>query len=219
MKRKLSVHLYVGAFVITSLIFIIGFALGSWNQEKIYSEIGNEVVFLQERMRDIELLLVTENTDYFCDLYDEKLPNLNKDSYFLWEKLEYMESERGFSDPELKKQYFELELRDFILTKKAKEKCDLDINIILYFYNNVECRDCKKQGFEITKVRSTAESENISLRLYTFDGGMNDSAVVKTLLNEFEIVEYPSTVLIKEDIEIIKGYHSNSEIYKKIKGN
>ncbi len=214
MERKMSINLYVGAFIITSLLFIAGFLIGSKYQEHIYYSLGEEVRMMEERMMDITLLMLVEDSEYFCEIYNEKLPQLDQDTYLLGEKLEYMENKKGIYDEDTKKRYFELELRDFILMTKAENKCDIDIPMLLYFYNNKDCKKCYEQGYEITKARKDTDKNNKVVRVYTFDGSIN-SAVVRALKEKYNIDEYPTIVVInKNETNKLEGYHNKEELCK-----
>ncbi len=217
MKRKISVNLYIGAFIITSIIFLAGFMLGSKYQERVYRSLGDEITTIEERIMDVTLLTLVEDSNYFCELYEEKLPELDMDTYQLGEKLEYMENKKGVYDEDTKKRYFELELRDYVLMSKAVDNCGLDTPMLIYFYNNRNCGDCYKEGYEITKVRKRIEKENGILRVYTFDGGI-DSAVVRALRKDFGVENYPTIVLIKgNNTKKLEGFNSESEIYQELK--
>ncbi|MCD6227752.1 hypothetical protein J7J90_04650 [Candidatus Micrarchaeota archaeon] len=207
-KRKISWHLYFGAFVITALIFGAGFYIGSMMQKQVYNTMGEEVKTIENKMKDVELLLISEDTNYFCEIYQNKLPSLDEDTYNLGQKLEYMESEKGVSDPKMKKEYFELQLRDYILMMKAREKCNIDFPILIYFYHNPDCEECVNQGYEITKLRKEMNDKNILLRVYAFDGAMNDSIVVKMFIKEYNITKFPSTIIITTNkTTITEGFH------------
>ncbi len=217
MKRRISINLYIGAFIITSIIFLAGFLLGSKYQEGVYKSLGNEITMIEERIMDVTLLTLVEDSDYFCALYEEKLPELDMDTYVLGEKLEYMENKKGVYDEDTKRRYFELELRDYVLMSKANKNCDMDIPMLIYFYNNRDCGDCYKEGYEITKLRKRIEKENKLLRVYTFDGGI-DSAVVRALKEQFKVSEYPTVIIINgNESDKLVGYSSGDEIYQALK--
>jgi len=205
----MSWHIYIGAFIITLIIFGVGFYLGSLSDKELYTSMNEEVQDIEERMKLIQLLLISEDTDYFCDIYLEKLSKLDEDTYNLGQRLEYMENKKGINDPEMKKKYFELEFRDYLLMTKARQKCNLTVPILIYFYSNLDCKDCEQQGYEITKLRTNYIK---MLRVYAFDGAMNQSAVIRTLIKEFNITKYPSTVLITNETKVLAGFYNEQQI-------
>ena len=100
--------------------------------------------------------------------------------------------------------------------KKAKEKCGLEMPILIYFYSNQNCSNCLKQGYEITNLRTELYNENEMLRVYTYDGSMNDSIVVKTSRKEFNITTYPTMVLMKNNVSIIEGLHTKDQMKQEL---
>ncbi len=213
-KRRFNWGIHLLALLITTGIFIAGILVGNTLQKNVVSSVESDLNEVNQRVLDVQLLLLTENTGYFCDIYEEKLPKLDEENYILGQTLEYLEEKKGVSNPDLKKQYFELELRDYLLMEKANEQCGLGIPILLYFYNNRDCKDCGEQGYEITKLRKDLGKEDKMLRVYTFDGGMsNQSAVVHALIKNLNITEYPTIVLIANNQTIIlRGLHDKEEI-------
>lgn len=87
----------------------------------------------------------------------------------LGDKLAFTESRLSSDNPEvlqLKKQYTLLQIRDYLLTKRLRETCDLEPVVALYFYSNAgDCADCEQAG----KALSYLREEYPNLRVYSFD--------------------------------------------------
>lgn len=213
MQRKLSWHLYIGALIITLLIFSLGFFVGGFVQSGFNDGMNDEMFDIQEKIRNIELLVISEDTNYFCEIYYDKIDQLDEDTYNLGQKLEFLESEKNVIDNDLKKQYFELELRDYILMNKAKEQCNFTMPVLIYFYTNTgTCPDCIDQGYEINSLRTEMYANGQMLRVYAYDGSMNDSAVVRSLMSEQGVVTLPSVVLINNGSILLEGLHSKDQM-------
>jgi hypothetical protein len=87
----------------------------------------------------------------------------------LGDKLAYTENRLGSDNAEvlqLKKQYTLLQIRDYLLTKRLRETCDLEPVVALYFYSNAgDCKDCERAGAALSYLRETYPR----LRVYSFD--------------------------------------------------
>lgn len=113
----------------------------------------------------------------------------------LGDKLAYTENRLGSDNAEvlqLKKQYTLLQIRDYLLTKRLRETCDLEPVVALYFYSNAgDCKDCERAGAALSYLRETYPR----LRVYSFDYHL-DLGALKTL-EQVEKVEptFPAFVI------------------------
>ena len=83
----------------------------------------------------------------------------------------------------LKRYYFLLEIRDFILNQKIDERCHTKTDTILYVYTNPDqCADCTKQGYALTALREKYPN----LRVYSFDD-TSDLSAVTALLSVYKV--------------------------------
>lgn len=114
---------------------------------------------------------------------------------------------------QLKKEYYLLEIRDYLITKKLAAACGTPLTTVLYFYSNTEdCADCDKAGFALSYLRDT----NPGLRVYSFDYNLDLGALktfvainkVKETLPAFIIDDkafYGFTTLEKLESQFPKG--------------
>jgi hypothetical protein len=83
----------------------------------------------------------------------------------------------------LKRYYFLLEIRDFILNQKIDERCHTKTDTILYVYTSPDqCADCTKQGYALTALREKYPN----LRVYSFDD-TSDLSAVTALLSVYKV--------------------------------
>lgn len=113
----------------------------------------------------------------------------------LGDRLARSEARLGSDDPEvlqLKKQYTLLQIRDYLLTKRLAETCDVDPVTTLYFYSNEEpCESCERAGVALSYLRETYPS----LRVYSFDYDL-DLGALRTLVAVEKInPEFPAFVI------------------------
>lgn len=99
----------------------------------------------------------------------------------LGDRLAFAEERLGATDPEvlrLKERYTLLQIRDYLLTKKLSDVCNVNPTIALYFYSNAgDCTDCDRAGYALSYMRQTYPK----LRVYSFDYNL-DLAALKTFI-------------------------------------
>lgn len=87
----------------------------------------------------------------------------------LGSRLAYTEEQLGSDDArviQLKKQYYLLEIRDYLINKKLASDCKVKPVTVLYFYSNGDdCPDCEAAGYALSYLRDTYPR----LRVYSFD--------------------------------------------------
>lgn len=99
----------------------------------------------------------------------------------LGNRLSYTENQLGSDDDRvilLKKQYYLLEIRDYIINKKLATDCKTKPVTVLYFYSNEgDCEDCEEAGYALSYLRDTYSN----VRVYSFDYNL-DLGALKTLI-------------------------------------
>lgn len=167
------------AFVITlAIIGTVVYAINYLDQKRI------------EEIRAIEAELSTDTLSLetqFSLLEEASCEDLAEGSILsaevgsLGDRLAFTEQRLGSDNPEvlrLKKQYTLFQIRDYILTNRIAEACDVDPTIVLYFYSTTgACEDCDRAGYALSYLREKYPT----LRVYSFDYNL-DLGALKTLL-------------------------------------
>lgn len=174
---------YIFAFMITVLIF--GTALVASNflgKKKL-----EDVKLVEDR---VALDILSSETQYSL-LEETSCKNIAPSGFLsselgpLGEKLSYAENQ-NFKPAELeglKRSYFLLEIKDYLLMKRLTEKCGSKQTFILYFYSSVgNCPDCEKTGAVLTALRDRYPA----LRVYSFDYDF-DVPAIKTLIKIYHV--------------------------------
>lgn len=168
------------ALVITlAIIGSIAYLIDRLNRERAAS-----LSAIQEQLATDTLSIDTQ----FALLEEGDCENLTEGNVLsqelssLGDKVAVTEERLGSDDAQvkqLKKQYTLLEIRDYLLTKRLAEACDLEPVVVLYFYSNVEgtCEDCDRAGTALSYLRETYPA----LRVYSFDYNL-DLGALKTLI-------------------------------------
>lgn len=189
---------YIYTFLITAAIFGTAIFLSNFfNQKKL-----NEIKDIESRIA-VDILASETQFSLLEELSCRDIGKtfLSKELAELGDKLSYTEESRGADDPEvlnLKRYYSLLEIKDFLLYQKIKNRCGAPKGFlppIIYFYSNEEgaCEDCQKEGYVLTRLRE----EYPDLRVYSFDYDLDLSAIA-TLVNIYSVKDELPALLINE---------------------
>lgn len=113
----------------------------------------------------------------------------------LGDRLARSEERLGSDDPEvlqLKKQYTLLQIREYLLTKRLAETCDVEPVTALYFYSNEGvCEECERASYALSYLRETYPT----LKVYSFDYDL-DLGALRTLVAVEKIEpDFPAFVI------------------------
>ncbi len=127
----------------------------------------------------------------------------------LGRKLEW--GEKNLSDDatllSLKRYYFLLEIKDYLLSKKIAERCGKKSAFILYFYAAAaDCDLCEQEGLVLTALREKYPE----LRVYSFDYGADLSAV-KAMIQIYKIKDTALPALVIDD-DLLTGFRDLEEL-------
>jgi hypothetical protein len=198
MERKVSLSLYAGAFVISLAIFLIGVYVGHLIDTSSMEDISGDLSRVSQKVASVQLLLLMEgNSSSFCPVYKSELGSIDSEVEKMGHKLSYLEEQKGVYDNALKKKYFILEAESYLLSQKVRQLCSDDAVLLVYFYSNTNCSKCREQGIEILKAKDGLDSENITVKLYSFDGDLG-SPVADAFKGRYNITSYPSIVINSE---------------------
>ncbi len=206
--RKISIGLYAGAFLLSLIIFLSGIYVGQLMDESSMRTLSSDVQDVSQKVASVQLLLLMEaNSSAFCPVYSSELDSIDDEVERVGYKLTYLEEDRQMFDPELKKQYFVLQAESYLLSQKVRQICDDENILLIHFYSNKNCDNCREQGNEILKARDEL-SGKIKLKLYSFDGELG-SPVADAFARQYNISSYPSIVI---DGKTYSGYKTSSQI-------
>lgn len=208
MEEKNDWKKYLIVFFITLFVFASAFYVSGNLNDKKLKEIRNI-----EDTISIDILSLETQFDLFEELSCESITDsiLSKELNELASKIEYGEKNFDSLGDEvfsLKKYYSLLQIKDFLLMQKAANRCNLNIESIIYFYGREDCEECQKQGYVLTDLRQ----DYPELRVYSFDYYLDLSAI-EALKSIYKIDENLPALIIngkkysgfknREDIEKI----------------
>ena len=187
---------YAYTFLITAAIFVTAIFLSNYFSQKKINEIKN----IESRIA-VDILASETQFSLLSELSCRDISSslLSKELATLGDKLSYTEQNRGSDDAEvinLKKYYSLLQIKDFLLMQKIKERCGGKTLSMMYFYSNEDnkCPDCEKEGFVLTRLRQ----EYPELRVYSFDYDLDLSAL-QTLISVYNIKNEQPALLVNDE--------------------
>lgn len=203
-RKKISAQKTVLVLLLTIIIFSAGILLGNHNTTKKFSAVTDlsDELRLETLGIEVEYDILAEN---ICE--NEDVLYLTTELFEISEKVDFMENEIGSNNEQviqLKKQYFVLEARHWILAKKRVQDClgnnkGMNNTIVLYFYSNKgDCPQCPEQGAVLTHLHRKYEG----MKIYSFDININ-SPIVRVLKDLYEIRTVPGLVI---NDELHEGY-------------
>lgn len=209
-KNPINWKQYLFSFAITAVIFATAIMTSNYFAQKRVDEIRGiqDKIAIDTLSSETQFSLLEESS---CK--DIGTGSLSTELGTLEDKLSYTEKERGENDAEvqtLKKYYFLLEIKDYLLMNKISQKCKKTPISIIYFYSlDDKCTDCEKEGYVLTRLREKYPD----LRVYSFDYNADLSAV-KTLISINKIKDEMPAIIIKDNVYY--GFQSIEDIEKAV---
>ena len=201
---------YIVAFAITAVIFGTAIFVSNFLSQKKLEDVRaiENRVALDILSSETQFALLEETS---CR--DIGPGFLSKELGSLGEKLDYAESQTELNTEDLnylKRSYFLLEIKDYLLMKRLTEKCGIKPTFILYFYSTEDiCQDCERMGYVLTALRDKYPD----LRVYSFDYHF-DVGAINTLVSIYKVKpELPAIIINRETIY---SFHSVEDLEKTV---
>lgn len=200
-KREIDLSKYVSIFAITALIFILGILVGNYIAHSRLGELEKAQEELTAQMMGLGLKDALLKYGDVCSLTWQEIW---KEKVEMGEKIEKLEARLGKDNSDVlrQKEIYELiEIRTWLLLKEIKEKCNEDLEIILYFYTNDKddpkgsWRQCEMQGYVLDALYQRYPDK---VNIFAFDINTKNPAT-DILQQLYNITKVPSLV-IKEKL-------------------
>ncbi len=198
-ERKIqSKKRYLLAFLIGTAIFILIFSLSYAISYLEFRRISN----LQE---DLAYDIFEDKLDY--SLFDEGIcanesfDRVSRDLGFQGRIIDDLERKLGKNNENVlfrKKFYTLIELEHFEFVKLLNERCNLEIQTILFFYSNSDPN--LELSEEVGKLLDVVYNRNENLMMYSFDIDLGSYLTEK--LKEKYMVDKSPTLIINEEVKV-----------------
>lgn len=211
--RKVDWKKFFIILIITISVFVTGIFLGNQITEIKFQSISNAEQSLRLELLglDLQSSLIADNP---CKVFNDTFLSKNLDE--LGNKVSYLENINGANDIDVKnaKTYYSLlQIRHYLLKKKAVRECNITHDFILFFYSNEDyCeKNCKEQGFVITNIREHRNTTSA----YSFDISI-DNPALETLKSQYNIGDTAPVIVVNGNT--FYGFQTKSFIESHLKG-
>ncbi len=210
--RKIYFKRHLSAFVITTMIFVVGLLIGinltNTRIEKI-QKINEEQKADFESLQLQYIYLTTQNKS--CLAFEKTLEQSVYDLENARIKVEnYIQASENEELDRIKRNYMLTELRYWLLAQQAKETCGSEKISILYFYQlDQKCPSCATQGYILTYLKDIFKEK---LLIFSIDMDMPDH-MIEILKNVYNVTTAPSLVIEDKKAE---GLTEKEDLKKKL---
>lgn len=197
--RKVSKEKYVAAGILTFLILALGLTLGFIIDDHRYNlvdEINMEqdVKYMSLQMQYLYLNAFSAQDS--CPMITASLKDSVKDLSDSLNEVVDFEEENGLVTDKRRevilRRYALDNLRYWLLATQSKQKCDMQIVPIIYFYSE-ECPSCPTQGTILSYFKSVFEEKvlvfpiNVDMR--------KDETMVEMVMSQFNVTKVPTLII------------------------
>lgn len=196
---------YILVLFITAGIFFLAFYLSSTINARRIAELRDiqGKISIDVLSSETQFDLLTQTS---CDAIENSV--LSGELALLGTRLDITEQQLGSKNKEvqdLKRHYSLLQIKDYLLMTEMIEKCDLDDRVLMLYFYEDDCSDCRKQGTTLTRIRN----EYPQVRTYAFDYYLAENAV-QTLHAIFGVE--PSLPALVVDGKVLYGFQDEETL-------
>lgn len=197
---------YIVVLLITLTIFLSAIWLSSFVNDRKLSDIKN----VQDK---VSIDIMSSETQFQLlqgfSCKDVSASTLSSELNNLAEKISYSEQNIKKQDEvkDLKKYYTLLQIKDYLIMQKIKEKCNVPVVPVFYFYTTSDkCENCVKESAVLSKLRD----EYPELRVYSFDYNLEVSPL-QTLIRIFKVDDHNLPAIYMND-KLYTGFKDENDI-------
>jgi len=193
MKRKLNWQIYAFSFLVTVLIFSLGFSIGLLIEKERLQAVDEINLAQNVDLKSLQLQQIyLESGEGNCEALNQLL---EVNTHYLFESmnrvLEY--SKKSMIDSEL----FEYQLREYFLTeiqfllfsKEVEEECGSDYVTVVYFYDEDENDN---QGNVLDYLKKKFDTK---LLVFSFDSNFEAEPMIDIILTTYDVDQFPTVVV------------------------
>jgi hypothetical protein len=212
-QRTFSWKKHLAAFLITCLLFVIGFMIGlrvSDYRLTLLQELNAEQRADFESLQLQYAYLSTSNTSCVAlqNALENSVSQLEDSRVKLEQYLEASSTPTAFMLE--KREYMLAEIRYWLLTGQTEKACGKDHVRILFFYQDDDtCQDCSAQGYILTSLKDTFKEK---LLIFSLDA-TSDEPMVEIIKDVYNVSTTPGIVV---DEEVFSGLVLKEDLFTTI---
>jgi hypothetical protein len=213
--RVTNTKIFLGALILTVVIFVMGLLLGLVIEGKRveYVEQAGRLQKLDFESLQLQLLYLSSIDERDgCPAFSSALSMHIKETEKTRERLEgYVQEGTAYSEELslLKREYVISQLNYWILSKRTKGVCETDFVTVLYFYSK-DCSDCENQGFVLDYLKRLFGDR---LLIFALDREFTYEPMIQVLTAAYNVSESPTIVV--ED-EVLNGFQTKDQLLERI---
>lgn len=195
-KKNLTKAFFVSVAIgvlIFSLGLFVGYGLDVLRVKDVSVSLHEIELQTLDYITSQEFLDVFGQSNY-CDILDSRLSAITPQLVELGQTLTDYEDRNIFSGDEyklLKSKYFLLEIRAYTLFTKLKRECNVNENLILYFYDQ-DHEDSNRQGYVLDSLVNSKKNVHI----FSFDRSFE---IIKFLIDNYGINVAPTMIINEKE--------------------
>jgi len=195
-KKNLTKAFFVSVAIgvlIFSLGLFVGYGLDVLRVKDVSVSLHEIELQTLDYITSQEFLDVFGQSNY-CDILDSRLSAITPQLVELGQTLTDYEDRNIFSGDEyklLKSKYFLLEIRAYTLFTKLKRECNVNENLILYFYDQ-DHEDSNRQGYVLDSLVNSKKNVHI----FSFDRSFE---IIKFLVDNYDINVAPTMIINEKE--------------------
>ena len=158
---------------------------------------------LQETNVQTETFLVSQSylersSNNYCGVMEQKVPDLAKQNAQIGRDLQSFSGKSLGSDRDykyIKKKYYINQLKLYTLLDDYKERCDEEVNLILFFFDGGV--ESQRQGAVLTEYRREVDNKTY---VFSYNLETDDSTILDMLKTDYQVESGPVTVINQDQI-------------------
>lgn len=185
----------IKASLVTLTLLLIGVLVGLQMDDARTQFLEDQ---LQQTNLQTETFLVTQSyvegsSKNYCRVIKERIPDVARKNAQIGQDLQSFSGKSIGNDDDynyIKRKYYVNQLRLYTMLQGYKERCNADINLLLFFFDNSV--DSKRQGAVLTQYRRTVDNQTY---IFSYNLNTEKSAVLDILTTDYQVEEAPTVVV------------------------
>ncbi len=216
-EREISKQRFVVAGIITLLVFLVGILFGMFvdNERFAYQNKQSEIQRLDYESLQLQYLYINyiAEQNETCTALSKALEKTTSELGDLLDKVLSVKDQNPIRNPDYEniyRSYLQSNFKYWILAERAKEKCNFQSVIILYFFSEKNCEICPEQGVVLTYFKKKF-GENVLIFPVNVDLGQEET-FIGLITSSYNVNTLPSLYIEGELYQGVVSKQDLSEI-------